>query len=351
MRPLVEIHIAISPTESFFQQVHYLAVSLRHRGGKLRDSPIIVTVGDDCEPFDIGRKNAWARGYPIEFRWLPRNLYQQHSYYATSVQRYGYRFRAPYVLLLDADMVMARNLDDLLDRVAAEPAIYAMLAYSSPWGNAGLLHIRSDEDWWRAAFEAAGLGEPPFLCEYAGYGVLFTEREHRSPPYFNQGMVLAPAPILAGVGSAMYAEMETANRVAETLYRVQVALTFAILRQKLPWRTLPVRYNYIPALTQYLTVMPAEWPDARIVHYSSITKWFEKNRLMAAPGAMEQWLTQTSQDPVEGYCRELFRSLHGEVGRGKPNVWGSAWIRNTLRRCVSLRQTFSPQSRHPPSMQ
>lgn len=45
MRPLVEIHIAISPTESFFQQVHYLAVSLRHRGGKLRDSPIIVTVG------------------------------------------------------------------------------------------------------------------------------------------------------------------------------------------------------------------------------------------------------------------------------------------------------------------
>ena len=69
-------------------------------------------------------------------------------------------------------MVMARNLDDLLDRVEAEPALYAMLAYSSPWGNAGLLHIRSDEDWSRAAFDAAGLGEQPFLCEYAGYGVL-----------------------------------------------------------------------------------------------------------------------------------------------------------------------------------
>ena len=100
----------------------------------------------------------------------------------------------------------------------------------------------------RQAFEAAGLGEPPFLCEYAGYGVLFTERERRCPPYFNQGMVLAPSPILAGIGSAMYAEMETANRVAETLYRVQVALTYAILRQKLPWRALPVRYNYIPCL-------------------------------------------------------------------------------------------------------
>jgi hypothetical protein len=326
VRPSVEIHIPISPTESFFQQVHYLVVSLRQRGGKLRDSPVIVTVGEDCEPFDIGRKLPWTSHYPIEFRWVPRDLYRQHIYHATSVQRYGYKFQAPYVLLLDADLVLARNLNDLLERVAAEPAVYAIPAYSSPWANAGLLHVRSDEEWWRVVFETAGLGEPPFLCEYAGYGALFTGSTRRCPPYFNQGVVLAPAPVMAAIGGVMYREMEAANRTVETFYRVQVALSLALLRQKLPWRPLPIRYNYIPALTQFVSVKPEEWNDARIVHYSSITKWFEKDRLMTTPGAMEQWLTQPGEDSVEAYCRELFRSLHGEVARGKPGAPDFSWI-------------------------
>jgi lipopolysaccharide biosynthesis glycosyltransferase len=320
MLPDVEIHVPISPTESFFQQVHYLAVSLRHRGGKLRDSPIIVTVGEDCEPFDIGRKLSWPRHYPIEFRWLPRRLYQQHIYYATIAQRYGYRFQAPYVLQLDADMVVARNLDDLLDRVVSEPAVYAVLAYYSPWWNSKLLHIRSDEEWWRRAFETAGLGEPPFTCEYAGYGATFTGDVRHCPPYFNQGLVLAPAPIMAAVGNVLYREMEAANRTVETFYRVQVALAFAISRQQLPWRAIPLRYN-LPTL--FASVLAKEWDDARVLHYSG-THWFEKDRLMTVPGAMEEWLSELSQDPVETYFRELFRGLHAEVMQGKPDASGSA---------------------------
>ena len=52
---------------------------------------------------------------------------------------------------------------------------------------------------------------------------------------------------------------------------------------------------------------------------------------MATPGAMEHWLTQASQDPVEAYCRELFRSLHREVERGTPEPSFSKWIRGALR--------------------
>ena len=165
MRGIVEIHVPISPTEAFFRQLHYLAVSLRQRGGRLRDSSIIVTVGEDCEPFDIGSKLAWTRHYPIEFRWVPRALFQQLGYYATAAERYRYNFQAPYVLLLDADLVISRDLDDLLDRAMAEAAVYAVPAYRSPWENAGLLHIRPDEAWWQVVFEAADLGEPPLQCE------------------------------------------------------------------------------------------------------------------------------------------------------------------------------------------
>jgi len=321
VRPRAEIHVAISPTKSFFAQVHYLAASIRQRGGALSHAPIIVTVGDDCDPFDIAHELPWARHYPVCFRWLPRHLYRQHSYYATAAQRYCYEFSAPLVVLLDADLVFRRDMDDLLDQVALQPALHAMLAYCSPWGNSGLLSIRGDEEWWRMSFQAAGLGEPPFVCQYPGYGVLFSEGARRCPPYFNQGVVVAPAPLIAAIGAGLFQEMEIANRTVETFYRVQVALCHTIARKQLPWRVLPMRYNYMVQLSQFEEVMPEEWEDVRIVHYSDHTEWFEKDRLMTMPGAMDRWLAQPSQNRVQADCRSLFRTIHEEVQRGKPFGW------------------------------
>jgi hypothetical protein len=160
-------------------------------------------------------------------------------------------------------MGLSRNLDDLLDRAAQDPGFYSVLAYGSPWGNSDLLHVRSDEDWWREAFAAASLGEPPFTCEYAGSGVIFDERVRRCPPYFNQGFVLAPASMVSALGSVLSQELEAATRAAETFYRFQVALTLAIVRQNLPWRALSIRFNFAPALADVFKVMPEEWEDAR----------------------------------------------------------------------------------------
>jgi hypothetical protein len=332
MRRIVEIHVPISPTESFFQQMHYLSASLQQRGGRLRNCPIIVTVGEDCEPFDIRRRLSWTRHYPIEFRWIPRRLYQKHSYYATAAERFRYNFRSPFVLLLDADMVLSRNLNDLLERVSTKPALYAMPAYGSPWGNSDLLNIRNDDDWWREAFRVAEMGEPPFICEYSGHRVIFNESIRNCPPYFNQGVVLAPSAMIAAVGSALYQEMDFVNKTVEIFYRLQVALTLAIVRQEIPWRPLPIRYNYMTFLVGFAMAMPEEWEDVRIIHYGNRTTWFPKDRFMTTLSAMDAWLELPSHDRIERDCQELFRGLHNEVKRCQLGMSFADRISLALRR-------------------
>ena len=54
----LQIHIPISPTPSFFTMVQYLAASLRRYAGRFADARLIVSIGDDCEPFDV------AAAYP-----------------------------------------------------------------------------------------------------------------------------------------------------------------------------------------------------------------------------------------------------------------------------------------------
>lgn len=312
MKPITEIHVPISPTDIFFNQVHYLAASLRQRGGSLRHSPIIVTVGDDSEPFNIHRRLSWAHRYPIEFRWVPRRLYQKHGYYATAIERWRYEFRLPYVLLLDADMVMLRDIDSLLDRILAEPALYGVPAYGSPWGNSNLLHLKSDHEWWSEVFQRADMREPPLTCEYVGHKVIFNDSIRYCPPYFNQGVMLAPAGMVTAIGERLYEEIAVVESVVDTFYKVQVALTLAIVRQRIPWRTLSIRYNYMTFL-MLSAAMPEDAANVRIAHYSSQTPWFPRDKFLTTRAAMDEWLAQSTGDPVERDCRDLFRSLQDEM--------------------------------------
>ena len=212
MDTAVEIHIPISPTASFFRQVHYLAALLRPVTRNFSGTRLIVTVGDDSEPFDVAACLPWAAHYPIEFRWVPRQLRRAFGWFATALHRYRYTYDAPLVLMMDADIVVAREFGELLEQVRAVPAFYSMVAHASPWYNSRLLHLQSEEAWWRSVYGAAGLGEPEFPCQYTGFGYLGEVGFPRAaPPNFNQGVVIAPASIVRTVGSELYRELEHVN--------------------------------------------------------------------------------------------------------------------------------------------
>lgn len=314
----VEIHVPISPTPLFLQQVHYLAASLRRWGGALAESPIVVTVGDDCEPRDLRRELPWTRAYPIRFTWTPRDLFRKYGYFGTVIERYRQPFRARNVLMLDADLIVIRDFDDLLQRVSADPAIYAMVAHSSPWQNTGLLNIRGESDWWRLLFETAGVSDPSTPCRYTGHGVLFNHGLPRDcPPYFNQGVLLAPSGFMHSVGEIIESELNIVQSVAETPYRFQIALTLAMLRLNLPWRAIPLRYNFTPGFTAYLKARPEEWEQAQVLHYTC-TGQFEKERLMSSYSEMAAWIRRPaaprdSNDDSSGQVVVRLREAFGEL--------------------------------------
>jgi len=305
----VEIHVPISPTPNFFTMVHYLAASLRLNGGALAASPIVVTVGEDCEPDDLTRRLPWSRRYPIEWRWLDRDLYRRHIYYATALERFRLPFRARTVLLLDADVFFAGTFDDLLARIRAERALAGLVAHVTPFKTCP---EHAPEDWWARIFASAELAPPAFPCEHTGWPIApAAEAERRCPPYFNLGMLLAPAAVMRAIGSVIYDEMAAVDRVLETPFRCQLALTLALVRLGIPWHAVPMRYNF-PNDQPIAEHYDADLADVRLFHYLRVGS-IDKARDFASPGAVAAMLRRDDLDAVNGAMARRLAPVHAAV--------------------------------------
>lgn len=257
MREALELHVPITPTPVFLNRIHYLAASLRVYGGALAESRLVVTVGADEPPLDIGARLAWARRYPIAWRWVDRERYRRHSYFATRLDRFTLEYQAQHVLMLDADVVVVGPFDEILEQAARQDALLGLPAHLSP--------VRAGFTW-EALFAAAGVGPVRYTCEHSGFGVMFDDPAHRfCPPYFNLGVLLAPAHHWRAVGRTIYEELAVVE-AHEPVYRAQMSLTLALRRHRVPWGLLEPRFH-LPNDPRFLTRWPHDFADPRLVHY------------------------------------------------------------------------------------
>ncbi len=309
----LEIHVPISPTPNFFTMVHYLAASLRLNGGPLAESPIVVTVGDDGEAIDLHRRLPWSRRYPIEWRWLDRALYRRHIYYATALERFRLPFRAPVVMLADADVFFTGSFADVVARAHVDDSFAGLIAHVTPFETH---REHAPEEWWRQIFASAGLGAPALVCEHTGWPVAPTDLAKRHcPPYFNLGMLVAPAGVMHAIGAVIYDEMAAVDRVLTTPFRCQLALTLAILRLGVRWEPLAMRYNFPndqPLASHYAD----DLADVRLFHYLRVAG-IDKARDFASPASVEAMLARADLDPVNRAMAARLRPVHAAV-RGDP---------------------------------
>jgi hypothetical protein len=252
-----EIHVPISPTPQFFNQIRLLAASIRRFGGPLRNSRIVVTVGAE-ERTDLVSQVPWSRDYGVEWRWLDPELFARHNYWATALERFRQPFESKYVLFLDADVLPVGPPELTTSPVTETGGIAGLIAFSPPF--------ETPYEGWAELTRAAGLGEPPLVARYSGWGVMDWDLERQyAPPYFNLGVLFCSSDAARALSTRLYEEMAIVDGVRDTVYRCQIALTLAILRLGIPWYELPMRLNF-PNYIGFWRAYSAEAARLQLMH-------------------------------------------------------------------------------------
>src|SRR6516165_5472615 len=169
-RPTLEIHVPMSPTSSFLYQLRCLTHSLRRFGGAYRDAPVIGSVGADRVDQGLAERMPWLAANGIELRWVPESEFAALGLRAAVAARLKQDFRSDMVLLLDADTLIRRPLDDLVDRSYRDGVIAGVIAHKSPFVEWG----RENEDW-SSFFTLCELPEPRLEYEHTGWGYFFSD--------------------------------------------------------------------------------------------------------------------------------------------------------------------------------
>jgi len=301
-RPTLEVHVPVSPTPTFLNMAHYLTRSLRIRGGRYRDAPVILTVGAEKRDPDLVRNHPWMSDNGVEVRWIDEDLFARESWYATACERFRYEFASDVVLALDADTLIAGPLDDLVEEAHRAGGLCGVVAHVPPLGR----------EQWQEIYRSCGLGELKTPCQHTGWGYMFQDEALRyCPPYFNLGVLAAPAAAMRRIGRVIYELMAAVDSVNRTIYRIQVAVSLAVTRLGLPFRALPFRWNFVndPLLE---AIHADELRDVRIIHLLRRHQ-IDKDELYASMDNVEAMLARADLRVINALAQRLLGEIHPRV--------------------------------------
>ena len=275
MSPLLELRTTISPTPYFFRRIHFLAASLRALGGRLADHELVISVGGDEPRQNLYVTQPWSNLYPITWRWVDPKAYARLGYRATNRDRAAHMARGRYVMMVDADVMFCRDFSELLDELENQPAIAGVMAHGSPFtippAMAPTYAKRVPPDspdsiYWDLLAEGFGVDPLPQIHPYSGTGMMSGNSAQPAPVYFNGGMILGPRLLMDQLCELFESAEEAVDRILTSHFRPQLARTLAIRKARLPYRLLPVRYNY-PNDPAFDAKYPDELRELAILHY------------------------------------------------------------------------------------
>jgi lipopolysaccharide biosynthesis glycosyltransferase len=307
--PSLQIHIPISPTPSFFTMVHMFAESVRSFAGQFSDARIVVSVGEDIEPFDIDRARPELKPYRIDWRWTDRALFRRHSYFATGLDRWAAAFECDYVLMADADVLIVGPLDEVEDYLPTPRSIAGVIATKPPFTARGK---GDDETRWPELYQAAGLTPPPFDFAIPGHGIHYPATGiAKGPAYYNFGFVIGRKEAMNAVGETFEEDYLVADKFMQSVLSAQAGLGLSIARHGLDAAALPLRYNFW-SQDKYLSNFPAEAAEVRVLHY--LNGPFKKHGDNDSVAKVEEWL-RSRPNPSDSVEQLLVTKLTNVLDR------------------------------------
>jgi hypothetical protein len=308
-KPSLEVHIPISPTSYFFNMTHYLVSSLRHFGGAYKNAKVVLTVGDAEIDNGIAERHPWVRKHEVEIKWLARERFIRDSFFATAVERFCHDFTSDVVLMLDADILIRRPFEELVYDCHRSQRFAGLIAHISPF---------SEATGWQRVYDAAGLGEVSLKHEHTGWGYMFNDENNRfCPPYFNLGVLCAPSKVMSAIGEKIYDLMHCVDSLTQSYYRCQLALSLAVTKLAIPYRCLPMRYNF--ANDVYLEALHGhELPRAAILHLMKDHQQIYKTRLFDDLKHVEEMLGRKDLRGVNLMAQQVLQQIHPAVCQKQP---------------------------------
>jgi hypothetical protein len=285
---------------------HYLVASLRRFGGTYKNTSVVLTIGAAEIDHRVTETYPWLAKQGIEIKWLAPERFAQDSYYATAIERFRHNFGSDVVLMLDADVLIARPFDELIVACQRQQYFAGLIAHVSPF---------AEPSQWQQIYTAAGLGKVTFKHEHTGWGYMFNnERNRFCPPYFNLGVLCAPSQMMNHIGAEIYELMHRINSVTETVFRCQLALSLALTKLALPYRCLPMRYNF--ANDVFLEALYGqELPHAAILHLLRDHQQIYKARLFDKREHIEAMLARKDLRGINLMAQQVLQQIHSQVCR------------------------------------
>lgn len=269
MRDWLEVRIAISPIEHFFNRVRFIALSIRSLGGRYAGTVTRVAVGADEEPYDLHKRLPWSRDLGIDWYWVDRDEFLSwkssgNPYTATIIHRFRPPFTADNVLALDHDVIALRPFDDLIELIETRPSVAGVMAHVTPFPSPD----PTDHDrWWRELYSFMKLPSPDFAHEHSGFGIMEIRPQRRfSPAYLNSGVVLAPAPLFEKLWPSYLEATNALGSIMQSYSFDQISFTLALAKEQLPYSLLPLRFNF-PNDPLFDKAYAHELDDARFLHF------------------------------------------------------------------------------------
>jgi hypothetical protein len=306
-RPTLEIHVPMSPTPSFLYQLRSLTHSLRRFGGAYRDAPVIGIAGADRVDHGLAERMPWLAANGIELRWVSEAEFAALGLRAAVAARYKQDFRSDVVLFLDADTLIRRPLDDLVDAAYEHQAFCGVIAHATP-----LIHGRLEDADWARLFAICGLPAPRLDFEHTGWGYMFNEERHRfCPAYFNAGVVAAPAALVTAIAPVYYDHLTRLLAGMASAFDAQIAIATSICQVGAPVRALPFRFNM--ANNPLLEALHYKEVEHAVILHLLAEQHFRRVETFASLASLEAFLARTDLRVVSRMAQEIIRAIFPDL--------------------------------------
>jgi hypothetical protein len=265
---------------------------------------VILTVGDATIDPGLSDRHPWLGRLGVELRWVPEPFFREHSYYATGATRFEHEYRSDVVLFLDADILIAAPFDELIRDVYRRQHFAGVMAVASP-----LLFLERPYTW-HELYDHCAIGRDPVLChEYLGWPYYHTDDPaHRyGPPYFNYGVVCAPAWMMKRIGVLYFPYFLKLRELSPNILITQVALSLALVKLGLRFETLPARYNF-PNELALEALHGLELPHAKFLHLWGRVR-FNKQYLYEDLDRVRETVLRTDLRGVERMAQRVLTAI------------------------------------------